>query len=110
MKNIIKLIEYVLLAVILFALFVILVTIYNYPSDFICYESYCKVSNLDKFESCVNIGHESCGFLCSNEYYLCNGIKVVKECLEYDIKDNGLNATIIDVLLHRCSKVGEKNG
>ncbi len=48
----------------------------------LCYERYCSEYTLDKFNECIDLGWESVGFLSSDHYYLCDGIKVTNTCIE----------------------------
>ena len=47
-----------------------------------CYERYCSRFTLDEFDECIDLGWESVGFLSSEHYYLCDGIKVTNTCTE----------------------------
>ena len=47
-----------------------------------CYEYICIKSSLEQFENCKYIGWESVGFLASEEFWLCDGVKVTEHCLQ----------------------------
>ncbi len=48
----------------------------------LCYETYCSRMTLDEFDNCIDLGVESVGFLSSEHYYLCDGVKVTNTCTE----------------------------
>ncbi len=48
----------------------------------LCYETYCSKTTLNEFDNCIDLGWESVGFLSSEHYYLCDGIKVTNTCTE----------------------------
>ncbi len=51
-------------------------------TDKVCYETYCSKTTLDEFNKCIDLGIESVGFLSSEHFWLCDGIKVTSKCLE----------------------------
>lgn len=72
---------------------------------YICYESVCSKTTLDQFNSCKDVGQESTGFLSYEHYYICDGNKIVKRCLEY--KEVKTNQTFIQVGM-KCIKEEKK--
>lgn len=64
-----------------------------------CYEKVCTKTTLDQFDNCKDGGIEDTGFLSSEHYYICDGNKVVKDCLEYiEVRTN---KTYMDLTM-RC--------
>ena len=59
---------------------------YN-KKEMYCEVTYCSKTTLDLFKECVYIGYEEVGFLSGNNYYLCDGNKITKSCLEYGRKE-----------------------
>lgn len=49
-----------------------------------CHEFICLEYTTDQFDDCKNLGRESTGFLSSEYFYLCDGIKMARECIEWD--------------------------
>ena len=84
----INIIFVVILILVLFFMYKPFVEKFKYDKgDYYCEVSYCSKTTLDHFDKCVDLGRESVGFLSSNHYYLCDGIKVTKVCLEYGMKE-----------------------
>lgn len=68
--------------------------------EFTCYEYVCQKKIIDQFESCINLGRESTGFLSSQHYFLCDGIKVPNQCLEYGwVETKKTNISAIEVAM-----------
>lgn len=108
MKNKKEKIEFVIM---LLAIICIGFLIYNYPKDFDCYKTQCIEYNIDTFNSCKHIGSESVGFLSSEDFYLCDGVKVAKRCNKFDDVKINLKPTIVDIWKFKCNKLtheGEK--
>lgn len=47
-----------------------------------CYEYICTKTTLDNFEDCKYAGVEDTGFMSSQKYWICDGNKVTKTCIE----------------------------
>jgi len=59
---------------------------YNKETEY-CEVPYCSKTTLDQFENCKDIGIENTGFLTTEHFYLCDGQRVTKSCIEYSMKE-----------------------
>ena len=64
----------------------------------------CIKTSLDNFESCIDIGFESTGFISGEHYYLCNNTKIAYNCLEY--KGIPSNKSFMGII--QCKKENSK--
>ena len=84
----INIVSIIIILLVLFFMYTPFVEKFEYNRD----ELYCEVTSclrttLDSFENCIDLGVEDTGFLSSNHYYLCDGVKVTNACLEYGKKE-----------------------
>ena len=75
-------------------------------TDKTCYEQTCKKYNLEEFDKCIDIGYEDCGILCNNHYWLCDGEKISKRCIDYGWVET--NRTIISYGM-KCEEDAKDN-
>ncbi len=100
-----KIIRIIFLVLLLVVGVLMVTTIFNYPKKYDCYKTQCIKSTLDNFESCKDIGMENTGFLSSEHFYICDGNKVTKNCLEWGEVEVDLEPNIFDVFTYKCSRL-----
>lgn len=55
----------------------------------ICYTNICIEESIDHCDKVIDLGSESVGFLTSEHFYYCDGIKITNKCLKYmEVRDN----------------------
>lgn len=72
-------------------------------SKYICYENVCSKTSLDNFNECIDLGVETVGFLASEHYYLCDGIRVTNTCTNYKKEViNNTEMSFFELGMHEC--------
>ncbi len=70
-----------------------------------CYDYVCIKETIDMFESCIDLGYEDVGFMSSEHFYLCNGVKVTNTCLEHEYQPTNRSRITFGM---RCDGKGGK--
>lgn len=79
-------------------LIIVVIIIFHTEVEASYTKTVCVEETLDFFDECVDLGWESSGFLSSNHYYLCDGVKVTNKCTKYEEKTTIKNTTISEIL------------
>lgn len=62
----------------------------------------CVEHTIDRFDNCLELGYERVGFLAGNYYLLCDGVKVVNQCIEKENYTEIKNMSVMDCVWGGC--------